>query len=294
MSRPTKQASWWDPPYHNILGGRDLLRAEQGTWLGVTREGRIAVLTNFREEGEVKPEARSRGALVNEFLTQSEDAAPDTGSFVKYLVENDFMRGIGGFSLVCGKVGQPLAVISNRTPDVGSVNWILGGEKATIGLSNALITDRTWTKVTRAEWLLVETIRKDVTSRQPIATLIESLFSILSEDMLPQSQHGQDWETEVKELRKSIFIPALGGDAVVKESAQDIAAAESVNGESLQTSQSEALSSKPSERYGTQKQTIVLVTQDNQMTFIERTLFDAEGHTSPEANERKFEFQLGK
>lgn len=44
--RPTASADWWeDDP--DILAGKDLVRG--GTWLGVSRKGRFAFLTNFRE-----------------------------------------------------------------------------------------------------------------------------------------------------------------------------------------------------------------------------------------------------
>ena len=42
--------------------GRDVQREEQGTWLGVSRKGRFAVLTNYRTRVEaIKPDAKTRG-----------------------------------------------------------------------------------------------------------------------------------------------------------------------------------------------------------------------------------------
>ena len=205
------------------------------------------------------------------------------------------MKGIGGFSLVCGQVGGPLAVISNRTPDVDSVEWILGEETATIGLSNALITDRTWTKVTKAERLLEEVIARDSASCQPTGSLIENLFAILSDNTLPCLNEQQDWASQVKELRNSIFIPAVGGESMSTQSAQDIAAAKASNKVSLDSPKAGTVpSTKTSERYGTQKQTIVLVTKDKRLIFVERTLFDDEGQRvlSSTDNDRRFEFQV--
>ncbi|XLR19916.1 hypothetical protein S83_047828 [Arachis hypogaea] len=43
--RPTEPLGWWAGGI--ILGGRDELGG--GTWLGSTRDGRVAFLTNFRE-----------------------------------------------------------------------------------------------------------------------------------------------------------------------------------------------------------------------------------------------------
>lgn len=53
FTRPTRRAHMWDPPHEEgeaVLAGRDLLGG--GTWLGVTRSGRVAVLTNYRTPGD--------------------------------------------------------------------------------------------------------------------------------------------------------------------------------------------------------------------------------------------------
>lgn len=46
--RPTQPAHFW-PDEPCLLAGRDALR--KGTWLGVTKSGRFALLTNYREVG---------------------------------------------------------------------------------------------------------------------------------------------------------------------------------------------------------------------------------------------------
>jgi uncharacterized protein with NRDE domain len=44
LHRPTAEATWWPSPDSQVLGGYDLHRPAHGTWLGVTRQGRIAAL----------------------------------------------------------------------------------------------------------------------------------------------------------------------------------------------------------------------------------------------------------
>ena len=63
-ARPAAAAAFWeDRPA--ILAGRDL--QAKGTWMGVSRGGRFAAVTNFR--GATEPSAaHSRGALVSGFL----------------------------------------------------------------------------------------------------------------------------------------------------------------------------------------------------------------------------------
>ena len=65
-SRPTLDAEWWrDHP--QILGGRDILKG--GTWLGISRDGRLGAVTNLPSSSEVSNK-NSRGNLVKNYLVQ--------------------------------------------------------------------------------------------------------------------------------------------------------------------------------------------------------------------------------
>jgi uncharacterized protein with NRDE domain len=66
FGRPTASAGFW-PDAPEVFAGRDL--EAHGTWLGITRAGRFAALTNFRDPGGNRPDAPSRGTLVSAFLT---------------------------------------------------------------------------------------------------------------------------------------------------------------------------------------------------------------------------------
>ena len=63
-ARPSESAGFWkDRP--GILAGRDLEAG--GTWMGVSRSGRFAAVTNYRG-GRDANAVESRGALVTRFL----------------------------------------------------------------------------------------------------------------------------------------------------------------------------------------------------------------------------------
>jgi len=97
-SRPAARAAFWeDKPA--ILGGRDLQAG--GTWLGVTRGGRFAVVTNYRGGTEASAE-ESRGALVTHFLE---------GAEVPALAERK--ARYSGFNLLAGD-GEEVWWLSNR------------------------------------------------------------------------------------------------------------------------------------------------------------------------------------
>lgn len=63
-ARPAAPAQFWEES-PAVLAGRDL--SAGGTWLGVTRQGRFAALTNVREPGMAQGE-RSRGLIVSAYL----------------------------------------------------------------------------------------------------------------------------------------------------------------------------------------------------------------------------------
>lgn len=239
-------------------------------------------------------EARSRGAMVNAFLTQPPSKPENTHEFVKSLIEGEGVKGVGGFSLVCGKAGRPLAVVSNRTPNVDGVTWVAERRGETVGLSNAAFGDRSWPKVLKGEELIASTIAQSVARNDSKAELIEELLRVLSVDTLPKRHEGQCWTSYVKELRSSIFIPGIGGEGMDGVSADNIAAARTnqqvhVNSKDELSKHQGGLSGK----YGTQKQTVVLVDHQGHMTFVERTLYDINGReVVSDERDRMFEFDI--
>jgi len=76
-ARPAAPAEFWSD-HPGILAGRDL--EARGTWMGVSRNGRFAAVTNYR--GGTEPSARhSRGALVTGFLLHGKDFRVEGSSY---------------------------------------------------------------------------------------------------------------------------------------------------------------------------------------------------------------------
>ncbi|NOY70230.1 MAG: NRDE family protein [Deltaproteobacteria bacterium] len=95
--RPTAPLGLWEDN-SNILAGRDL--KEGGTWLGATRIGRIAAVTNFRDFSHVMKSSLSRGELVSKFL----DGIDELGTFL-----NKLRKGrdrYNGFNLLFGDMNR--------------------------------------------------------------------------------------------------------------------------------------------------------------------------------------------
>ena len=76
--RPSAAADFWDDS-PGIFGGRDLEKG--GTWLGLTRAGRFAAVTNYRDgparvtPSQVPPFSRSRPPKMSELSFQKSAAA---------------------------------------------------------------------------------------------------------------------------------------------------------------------------------------------------------------------------
>lgn len=129
-NRPSVPLHWWED-IPTILAGRDLQR--QGTWLGVSKVGKIAAITNYREMEDVSLKTTSWGDLVKDFLAQDSPI----GEFSAYLEEvgNDF----SGFNLIYGQFDD-LHYFSNKADKPKALS------PGCYGLSNALL-DTPWTKV---------------------------------------------------------------------------------------------------------------------------------------------------
>ncbi|MFZ5505659.1 MAG: NRDE family protein, partial [Pseudomonadota bacterium] len=69
--RPTAALDFW-PDAPQVLAGRDLQSG--GSWMGVSRSGRFAALTNYRDPSTQRADTRSRGELVARFLTGRQTA----------------------------------------------------------------------------------------------------------------------------------------------------------------------------------------------------------------------------
>lgn len=273
INRPTSKASFW-PQHPTVFGSRDLLRPIQGTWLGVTKDGKIAVLTNFRE-GVPVPSAVSRGAIIKKFLTEDVGRTED---FVQNVVNTGVARDAGGFSLVCGRIGEQLAVLSNRSEPDKPVPWIAGDVVQTVGLSNANFTDRTWEKVLDGERLTVDAINESLKLGESEEQLIERFLTILSTDTLPRNEDlaTGGLESYITELRRTILVPPLGrksragleGDklraAYEPERVQVVDGADRI----------EPAVSGVDGIYATQKQSVVLIDKNMNVRFFERTLWD--------------------
>jgi uncharacterized protein with NRDE domain len=184
-ARATAYADWW-PDAPDILAGRDL--AAGGTWLGVTRSGRFAALTNFRDPARVRREAPSRGDLVTKLLQSDEPVAASLRWLQR--VGGDY----NGFNVLFSD-GKDLAIYESVP---GEARELAAG---VYGLSNHLL-DTPWPKVARAKSKLLLAIDAGRDQNAALALLRDSKPA--PQEELPSTGVSLEWES----LLSSAFIKA--------------------------------------------------------------------------------------
>ena len=177
-SRPTAPAAFWEEA-PKVLAGKDLKSG--GSWMGVTRSGKVAAITNFRGPGKVWEKAPSRGKLVRDFLMNGD-------SFDVFLdTLRTRARYYNGFNLLVGS-DQGLWWYSNRYDE--QPQSIIPGIH---GLSNHLL-DTPWPKVERGKRALEHLIvgEEEIMPEQVFPILEDR--STAADDELPDTGVGLELE----------------------------------------------------------------------------------------------------
>lgn len=256
----------------------------------MTRQGRIAVLTNYREEDQQIVEgARSRGLIPNAWLKSNPKENESADDFAKRMIEEDGVEGVGGFSLCYGflqdvvKRKTGLAIVSNRTPDVKDVIHLLDGPNpSTHALSNAAYADRTWPKVLNGEKWTSQAIADSIAANESRQQLVQRFLKVLSTDTMPRQKENEAWDMYLNQLRHSIFIPAIGRNHLDEHKMPKHEVGDVVKQKAVDAT---------SGCYGTQKNIVIMVGREGQVFYFERTLFDGDARPIREGEgDREFEF----
>mgnify|MGYP005620314337 FL=1 len=118
--RKTKNMFWWNN-VDGLLAGQDL--EQGGTWLGITKSGRFAAVTNVREFYQIdkKENFLSRGDLVKNFLNSS--LPPE--EYVQKVEANKYM----GFNLVVSDL-KYFSIISSQGIESFNQELVVVGNRA--------------------------------------------------------------------------------------------------------------------------------------------------------------------
>ena len=186
--RKTAPADFWkDHP--QILGGRDLEAG--GTWMAMTRSGKISMITNYRDLKNLKSKAPSRGQLVSDYLI----GETDPENYLKRIAADKDQYN--GFNLI---VGSPAALwyLSNYKSGVEKIT------SGVHGLSNALL-DTPWPKVVSGKNKFEQIVKQDKIEADALFTLLLD-ERVAPDDQLPDTGVGLERERQLS----SMFIKSPG------------------------------------------------------------------------------------
>jgi len=262
-----------------VLSGRDLVAG--GTWLGINRKGRIAVLTNITEEYQSWP--ASRGVLPLNFLLPPANKFETLDDYVKHLTTPP-SDAYAGFNLLLAEPSKA----GLETYQIGRVTNSGGGgritsrslrddERAYGGMSNGVdgAPGGEWPKVIEGR----ERLKAILEMGPDEEGMIQAMFDALGICRKPPQTRQQ--------LRTSIMIPPV----LIP-----------ITGQTLPPSGTEPplpvpVTTANGKYYGTRLSTVLLVKKTGEVTFVERDIWMLDATTGEPIrlgtdNDRITRFQL--
>lgn len=198
-NRPSKAADFWGTN-SDILSGLDLeYGKEGGSWLGISRRGKLAAITNYME-GRPNPDAQGRGFLVSNYLM---DKDIDSYSYLKKVSTEGHMYN--GFNLITAEFKAKQDIVcyyGNRgSPEPIHLN------PGIYGLSNSLL-DTPWRKLLQGKRHF-----SSVVSDQSLSTdgLVQELLNVLNNEELNipdpvQETQGDGYTTQILQALSAVCV----------------------------------------------------------------------------------------
>ncbi|XP_060699413.1 transport and Golgi organization protein 2 homolog isoform X1 [Hemiscyllium ocellatum] len=199
-SRPTKPADFWETDC-NILSGLDMEKGKEGgTWLGISKKGRFAALTNYLQPIN-SLNALGRGHLVANFLTEEADGL----TYLKKVSSEGHLYN--GFNLITAEFNNTkedtMCYYGNKS---GQEPKTL--EPGIYGLSNSLL-ETPWKKLVYGKKLFTDTIKQ--CNELSSESLVEELIKMLNNEefQLPApdiEEQGQDFIRPILKEISALFV----------------------------------------------------------------------------------------
>jgi uncharacterized protein with NRDE domain len=187
-ARPTAVSQFWTE-HPGLLAGQDL--DQGGTWMGVTRDGRFAAITNYRDPSRTAAAPRSRGELPLDYLTGQREPQAYLQDIAAQAAE------YAGFNLLLGDRNS-LWYFTNSLPAAERAPLCL--QPGIYGLSNDRL-DTLWPKVDLGKARLKNLLDKEPPSHDALASVVSDRGLA---DLQALRPHGM--ETEMDQLLSAQFI----------------------------------------------------------------------------------------
>lgn len=330
FNRPTQRAHFWDAPYSHILAPHDLARSERGTWIGITKQGRLAILLNFHElesaenENSLFQGTVSRGLFPREFLEAP--TSETTQQFIER-VHSTYgekkLRETGGFTMVCGVLRQafprhnqnrnkdgeveeasgsgiePFGMLSNRGSAAMKLfeSSVVEGRESVVVSSTSDGEDQTdsttTTTTTDVRNGTIGISNSAITEPWPKVHIgVVELEGLVQKRRQQKDVSSSTTTSEEQLIQQLKDILAL--DTFPLEIAKKETSAEGVFGHVRKSVFIPPIKVSKDEYYGTRTNTIILVGNDGHVKYIERTLHEHDDETveGHEPSESVFEFDI--
>lgn len=179
--RATAATNFWED-HPDVLGGRDLQAG--GTWMAISRNGRFAAVTNYRDPFNIRDNVNSRGEIPTQFLT--EETPPK--NHLQGLHEHS--ANYNGFNVLLTDL-HDICHYSNYERKINTL------EPGIYGLSNALL-DTPWPKVNRARQKLQAAIGNSFTHQELLEMMEDN--TIAPDEQLPRTGVSKDLESQLSAM----------------------------------------------------------------------------------------------
>ncbi len=193
-NRQTAPADYWQD-HPTIVGGRDLEARKPdgscGTWMAMTKSGRIGMVTNYRDPKNIDPNAPSRGHLVSDYL----ESQIDPSDYLNEISANG--KIYNGYNLVVGSLND-LWYLSNYQDKIEKLPPGLHG------LSNHLL-NTPWPKVVHGKVKLLTLIEAKTISAEKLFDFLQNTDQA-EDSHLPETGIGLERERALS----SMFIKTKG------------------------------------------------------------------------------------
>lgn len=183
-NRPSSAAGFWKEN-SEILAGRDLQAG--GTWMGITKKGKFAAITNFRDLKNHRNDAPSRGKLTADFLANHFHPEEYYG-----FLKSDLNK-FNGFNLILGNIDE-LYYFSNKNEELKKL------EPGIHGISNAVL-NTPWPKVEKSKKQLKALLGQNEIHPHEVMNILYDKNKA-DDDFLPDTGVG----IELESLLSPVFI----------------------------------------------------------------------------------------
>lgn len=196
--RATDPMGWWDD-HPNILAGRDRadVKGQPGTWMGISKSGRFAAITNVRAPSEKNPDAQTRGEITSKFLKTS-----DSPEIFIDTHAHTFNR-YNGFNLLATDLScknPELLWLSNRVMMGKNLRprKVMNPQRLNpgiYGLSNGML-DTPWPKVQHRVGAFAQLLAMDTGQFKRSEHYLRAMEDMTQapDDYLPQTGVSYEWE----------------------------------------------------------------------------------------------------